>query len=221
VIFDENSFPLATSPNLSNIDFLLESGSTVSTVGTQLPPAGTTTTATRQPTPVVPPGFEPLMAPLPALVVPPSFLPRTASTTSTTLRVVPPSPVAPRAVPLTPVAPCAVPESPTVTDGPPRQWSSSSIVYAKRPRQHTPSAPAGPASTMPARRPPTTVPVTPPVNPHRMVTRAKAGFRVLPDRLVLVVASSSPSTPSPIPSSVRAALTDLYWRAAMEDEYGP
>jgi hypothetical protein len=29
------------------------------------------------------------------------------------------------------------------------------------------------------------VPVTPPVNPHRMVTRTKAGFRMHPDRLVL------------------------------------
>jgi hypothetical protein len=52
-----------------------------------------------------------------------------------------------------------------------------------------------------------------------MVTRAKAGFRVLPDPLVLT-ASTSPSTPSPIPTSVRAALTDPNWRAAMKDEYG-
>jgi hypothetical protein len=28
------------------------------------------------------------------------------------------------------------------------------------------------------------------------------------------------STPSPIPSSVRATLADFNWRAAMEDEYG-
>jgi hypothetical protein len=52
-----------------------------------------------------------------------------------------------------------------------------------------------------------------------MVTRAKVGFRVLPDRLVLT-ASTSPSTPSPIPTSVRAALANPNWRAAMEDEYG-
>jgi hypothetical protein len=52
-----------------------------------------------------------------------------------------------------------------------------------------------------------------------MVTRAKASFRVLPDRLVLA-ASTSPSTPSPIPTSVRAALADPNWHAAMEDEYG-
>jgi hypothetical protein len=60
--------------------------------------------------------------------------------------------------------------------------------------------------------------MTPPMNPHRMVTRAKAGFRVLPDHLVLVT-STSPSTTSLIPTSVRVALADPNWRAAMEDEY--
>jgi hypothetical protein len=49
-----------------------------------------------------------------------------------------------------------------------------------------------------------------------MVTRAKAGFRVLHDRLVLA-ASTSPSTPSPILTSIRVALADPNWRAAMED----
>jgi hypothetical protein len=41
---------------------------------------------------------------------------------------------------------------------------------------------------------------------------------VVPGHLILTVATSSP-TPSPIPSSARAALTDPYWRAAMEEEY--
>jgi hypothetical protein len=63
------------------------------------------------------------------------------------------------------------------------------------------------------------VPVTPPDNPHRMITRGKTGFWVVPDRLVHTVATSSP-TSSPIPSSARAALADPYWRAAMEEEYG-
>jgi hypothetical protein len=52
-----------------------------------------------------------------------------------------------------------------------------------------------------------------------MVTRAKAGFWVLFDRLVLA-ALTSPSTSSLILTSVRAALADPNWRAAMEDEYG-
>jgi hypothetical protein len=40
-----------------------------------------------------------------------------------------------------------------------------------------------------------------------------------PDRLVLIVVTSSP-TPSPIPSSARAVLADLHWCATMEEEYG-
>jgi hypothetical protein len=34
VVFDEDNFSLAVSPNLTYLDFLLESGSTVSTIGT-------------------------------------------------------------------------------------------------------------------------------------------------------------------------------------------
>jgi hypothetical protein len=49
VVFDEDSFPLATSPNITDLDFLLESGSTVSTIGTRLPLAGSTTTMASSP----------------------------------------------------------------------------------------------------------------------------------------------------------------------------
>jgi hypothetical protein len=59
------------------------------------------------------------------------------------------------------------------------------------------------------------LPVTPPVNPHRMVTRAKNGFRMATKSFTFTA-----SPPSPISSSVRAALADPNWRAAMEDEYG-
>jgi hypothetical protein len=68
-------------------------------------------------------------------------------------------------------------------------------------------------------RPVMAVPVTPPVNPHRMVTRAKAGFWMPRDTLILAATTTSTS-PSPILTSVRAALVDPNWRAAMEDEYG-
>jgi hypothetical protein len=61
--------------------------------------------------------------------------------------------------------------------------------------------------------------VTPLDNPHRMITRDKSGFKVVPDHLVLTAMTFSP-TPSPIPSSARVALADLHWCAAMEDEYG-
>jgi hypothetical protein len=59
------------------------------------------------------------------------------------------------------------------------------------------------------------LPVTLPVNPHRMVTRAKDGFRMATKPFTFTA-----STSSPIPSSVRAALADPNWRVAMEDEYG-
>jgi hypothetical protein len=52
-----------------------------------------------------------------------------------------------------------------------------------------------------------------------MITRGKSGFRVVPDRLVLIAMTSSP-TSSSIASSARAALVDPHWRAAMEEEYG-
>jgi hypothetical protein len=68
-----DSFPLAASPNPTDLDFLCESGSTVSTVGTRLTTAGTV--APCQPALEVPVGFEPLITPLPAPAVPPRFLP--------------------------------------------------------------------------------------------------------------------------------------------------
>jgi hypothetical protein len=51
-----------------------------------------------------------------------------------------------------------------------------------------------------------------------MITWGKTGFRVVPDCLVLTTATSS-LTPSPIPSSARAALADPHWHVAMEEEY--
>jgi hypothetical protein len=59
------------------------------------------------------------------------------------------------------------------------------------------------------------LPVTPPVNPHRMVTRAKDGFQMATKPFTFTA-----STPSPIPSSVRATLGDPSWRTAILDEYG-
>jgi hypothetical protein len=61
------------------------------------------------------------------------------------------------------------------------------------------------------------VPVKSPENPHRMITRDKTSFRVVPDHLVLTATTSSPT---PSPTSARVVLTDPNCRAAMEDEYG-
>jgi hypothetical protein len=120
----------------------------------------------------------------------------------------------PRAAPTSSAAPITVPDDP-----PPREWPASPIAYVRRPRQ---PAPAGTTPPPPLRPPPAggqgvVVPVTPTKNPHRMVTRAKDGFRVLPDRLILAATTTSPT---PSPSSVRGALADPNWRVTMEDEYG-
>jgi hypothetical protein len=127
VIFYD-SFPLAASPNPTDLDFLCESGSTVSTVGTRLTTAGTV--APCQPALEVPVGFEPLMTPLPAPAVPPRFLPRAAHT------------AAPRAALASSAAPTAVLDGP-----PPREWLASPIAYVRRPRQ---PAPPGYHSTTPS-----------------------------------------------------------------------
>jgi hypothetical protein len=101
------------------------------------------------------------VAPFPVPAVPLGFLPRAAPT------------AAPRAAPSSSAAPTAVPDGPL-----PREWLASPIAYARRPRQ---PAPTGTTPPPPLRPPPAggqgvVVPVTPPENPHRMVTRAKDGF---------------------------------------------
>jgi hypothetical protein len=105
VVFDEDSFPLAASSSLTDLDFLCESGPTVSTIGTHLTTASTSPPAPRQPAPEIPPNFEPPVANLPALVVPPGFLPR-----ATTMATPPPVTISP----------------PTCT------WPASSITYVRQ-----------------------------------------------------------------------------------------
>jgi hypothetical protein len=72
---------------------------------------------------------------------------------------------------------------------------------------------------MPAHRHVTVVTVTPPINPHWMVTRAKAGFQMPREPLVLT-AMTTVMPSSLIPTSVHAMLADPNWHAAMEEEYG-
>jgi hypothetical protein len=59
--------------------------------------------------------------------------------------------------------------------------------------------------------------VAPLVNPHVMTMRAKQGFQMLADKLTL--SATSWSSLSPVPTSIRTALTDLSWCRAMEEEY--
>jgi hypothetical protein len=93
-------------------------------------------------------------------------------------RAAPASTAAPRAAPASSVASTAVPDGP-----PPREWSASLIAYVCHPRE---PALTGTTPLPPLRPPPVggqgvVVPVTPPENPHRMVTRVNDGFRVLSD----------------------------------------
>jgi hypothetical protein len=75
VVFDEDSFPLTASPNLTDLDFLCESGPMVSTIGTHLTTVGTSPPTPHRSAPEIPLGFEPPVANLPAPVVLPGFLP--------------------------------------------------------------------------------------------------------------------------------------------------
>jgi hypothetical protein len=75
VVFDEDSFPLAASPSVTDLDFHCESDPTVSTIGTHLTTVGTSILAPHRPAPEIPLGFEPPVASLPAPAVPPGFLP--------------------------------------------------------------------------------------------------------------------------------------------------
>jgi hypothetical protein len=50
-----------------------------------------------------------------------------------------------------------------------------------------------------------------------MTMRAKRGFRLPTDKLILL--ATSVSTLSLVPSSVYATLVDLNWRHAMEEEF--
>jgi hypothetical protein len=73
------AFPLAVSPNLTDLDFLCESSSPISTIGTPVSLAGSSTAPVCQPAPIVPFGFEPhvTLMPVPLSVprVPPGFPP--------------------------------------------------------------------------------------------------------------------------------------------------
>jgi hypothetical protein len=74
-----------------------------------------------------------------------------------------------------------------------------------------PAAPSSPPPPTSQGLPPGAVPIPPVVYPHPMVTHGKAGFRQPALYLATMV--------SPILQSIRAALTDPHWRAAMEEEY--
>jgi hypothetical protein len=61
------------------------------------------------------------------------------------------------------------------------------------------------------------IPVSPPVNPHSMTTQTKWGFQLSADKLTL--SATLASCMSSVPNSAHAALTNLNWRCAMEEEF--
>jgi hypothetical protein len=128
------------------------------------------------------------------------------------LAVQPPDPAS-RATPSTSAAPHAMSTNPAT---PPMAPVSQlyPLHYSRRPQavQELPTLPLH-------QQPPLAkaVPVAPLVNPYPMTTWAKRGFWIPADKLSLSATSSS--TLSPVPTSIRAALTDPSWRRAMEEEY--
>jgi hypothetical protein len=80
VVFDEDTFPLAATPHLTNLDFLCESGAPDFHHWDPISPKGSPTMPACQPAPVIPPRFEPQEAPMLALLPKPRVPPRTAST---------------------------------------------------------------------------------------------------------------------------------------------
>jgi hypothetical protein len=126
--------------------------------------------------------------------------PSSASPTSTVSRAPPMTSAAPHVAPTTPAA------SPMALAS-----QLYPLHYSHRRRaMREPLAPPLHQLSPPAK----TVSVAPPVNPHLMTTRAKRGFRLLADRLILSAASAS--TLSPVPSSVCATLVDPNCCRAME-----
>jgi hypothetical protein len=180
---------------LTSIFFV--SGSTISTIGTRLTTIGTSTMAPCLHAPVVPPRFEPPVAPLPAPTIPPEFLPWAALT------------IVPHAAHATPTA--------DMDDLPPRAWPASPVAYSRRLLQPVPMSTTPPPPLRHDQG--VVVHVTPLDNPHQMVTRGNTGSRVLIDHLVLTVMTYSPLLSS-ILTSARAVLADPNWCAAMEEEYG-
>jgi hypothetical protein len=75
VVFDEDNFPLAASPSLTDLAVWSHGFHHSDPLITE----GTSTPAPHRPAPEIPLGFEPPVAPLPAPVVPPGFLPWAAT----------------------------------------------------------------------------------------------------------------------------------------------
>jgi len=241
VVFDESTFPfseLSPHPTPQAYDFLEDStdfvpapigpSQTPLSAGSPMaPPAGPSppvsvpvpTSATGAPSPALPCAAPAL--PCAALGASSPALPCAAPGAS--------SPALPRAAPgastsalprtAPTVPPGFAPRSPAAAPAGPADSSPRRMVQPLPPvqpfdrvytRRGAP-APPPPPSTGAQPLPKGTVPVLPVVNQHRMVIRAKLGFR----QPALFTAAPL----SPVPKTFRSALADPNWRAAMEEEH--
>ena len=213
VVFDESVFPFSTTsppPSTPDLDlFSLFPTDTVDQPPLTLCPAGTTPPC---------PSPAPCAAPDPA----PSAGPAASDSDAA------PSPM-----------PCAGPE--TSASAPAARFAQPVRVYHRRVRpaplhpEPAPPPPSPPRSPPVASSPPST-PTPPPPPPaarvaqsvyhppllhrhprhvHPMVTRHAAGTL----RPLALAAMPGEPQVSPVPSFVRAALSDPHWRRAMEEEY--
>jgi histone deacetylase 1/2 len=139
-----------------------------------------------------------------ATTPPPSGL-RTSTPTATSPPVVstPATVTSPTPVEYTP-APALSPQDPPLSAPSPAPTSSSP------PTSTCPTPQSSPPPSSPA-----VANTAPPAPAHPMVTRGRAGvFKPNPK-----YAMTSSSSISPVPTSVRAALSDPNWRAAMQLEF--
>jgi hypothetical protein len=234
VVFDEDVFPLAGSTPPTDLDSLLESDPIpLPPPAPRLAPLPAPRVATTPPrTTSSAPRAAPSTLPAPRAATSIMPTPRAASSILPAPRAAPSTPPAPRAAPLTPARfanPALVyhRRGHATASAPPDSGPSTSaarfvdpaVVYHRR----EPAIPA--ALDVPAVRSESSVyhPVAihrDPGHVHPMVTRRAAGVLRPVDRLILAAATSStPPDASPVPSSVRTALADPYWRRAMVEEY--
>jgi hypothetical protein len=99
-----------------------------------------------------------------------------------------------------------------------RTSKSTLCSHTCRPHPPTNASPLDHVLVMPVHKPPRVVVITPLLNHHSMVTRAKAGFRMPPHPLVFTTATPL-TTPSLILSLIYSMLADPHWHTTMEEEY--
>ncbi|KAM3298360.1 hypothetical protein ACQJBY_040029 [Aegilops geniculata] len=204
VIFDETRFPFAPDFSVSNLQ------------QPSSPPPADDPIDVLAPVPVPPMHAGPRRSagPRPASSAPAPATPRTtvhapASPAHAPAASAASSPVSPAHTPVSPASPASLAGHTPAHEASPTTASPSDA------RGDAASGSASPAS----RSATTTLRPSPPPPVRQMITRRQAGKIIGPrERLNLHVAPIV--APSPVPKSVRGALKDPNWLAAMTDEYG-